>query len=146
MLEITSSFRDKRAGESDDDDDSIDWGSDSDETTSSSDDEGKYESLVERFLKKNTQKEGDEKKLKRVKKKDDKDRAKKQLKDDEDEQDGEGWTQVKGGSAITAVSCQAKIKKTNQTKQNTVQNLCCKLRTELHSDSRRTKLLDGNFV
>jgi hypothetical protein len=39
-----------------------------------------------------------------VKKKDDKDRAKKQLKDDEDEQDGEGWTQVKGGSAVTAVS------------------------------------------
>ncbi|CAG0914274.1 unnamed protein product [Notodromas monacha] len=88
--------------EEDDDEDSVDWGSDSSETDSSSDDEGKYESMVDRFLKKNTQKEEEDKKQKRERKKQEKERAKRVKRDEEDEDMDEGWTQVKGGGAISA--------------------------------------------
>ncbi|XP_067015404.1 eukaryotic translation initiation factor 3 subunit C [Anabrus simplex] len=84
----------------DDDDGSDDsyWGSDSESTSDSSDDEDKYTSVRERFLKRTTDKEEEEKKERKEKNKERKEREKKQRKEEE-EDEGE-WETVKGGVAI----------------------------------------------
>ncbi|XP_065201462.1 eukaryotic translation initiation factor 3 subunit C [Planococcus citri] len=78
------------------DDSSIDWGNDSDSSSSSSEEDGQYQSIRERFLKKNTDKEEDEKK---ERKKERKEKPKKPKKDEGDESEGE-WETVKGGATI----------------------------------------------
>ncbi|XP_051163189.1 eukaryotic translation initiation factor 3 subunit C isoform X1 [Leptopilina boulardi] len=76
-----------------------DWGSDSDSDSTSSDDEGQYQNIRERFIKKATDKEDDEDKAK--KKEQRKERKEKERKKKRDEDDGEGeWETVKGGVAI----------------------------------------------
>lgn len=76
-----------------------DWGSDSESDSESSDDEGQYQNIRERFIKKATDKEDDEDKAK--KKEQRKERKEKERKKKRDEDDGEGeWETVKGGVAI----------------------------------------------
>ncbi|XP_032686240.1 eukaryotic translation initiation factor 3 subunit C-like [Odontomachus brunneus] len=76
-----------------------DWGSDSDSESTSSDDEGQYQNIRERFIKKATDKEEDEDKAKRKEQR--KERKEKERKKKRDEDDGEGeWETVKGGVAI----------------------------------------------
>lgn len=84
--------------------DSDDWPSDSDSSSDSSDeDEGKYQSMRERFLKKTgpsheDDEEREKRKEERRKERKEKDRRKPRK---EDEEDGEGeWEFVKGGIAI----------------------------------------------
>ncbi|XP_014287661.1 eukaryotic translation initiation factor 3 subunit C [Halyomorpha halys] len=78
------------------DDDSIDWGTGSESSSESSDDEGQYQSIRERFLKKTTDREEEEKK---EKKKERKEKERKKKKDEEEDGEGE-WETVKGGVAI----------------------------------------------
>uniref|UniRef100_A0A0A9XY83 Eukaryotic translation initiation factor 3 subunit C n=1 Tax=Lygus hesperus TaxID=30085 RepID=A0A0A9XY83_LYGHE len=80
-------------------DDSIDWGSSSDSSSESSDDEEQYQSIRERFLKRPTDRDPDEKREKK------KERKEKEMRrpggKKKDEEDGEGaWEIVKGGVAI----------------------------------------------
>jgi len=83
----------------DDDDDSDDsmWPSSDDDTSSSDDDDSKYMSLREKFLKKVPGEKDDEEKKK-------KSRIQKERKvkfdEDEEAQEGDGWQEVKKGSAI----------------------------------------------
>lgn len=79
-----------------------DWGSDSDSDSTSSDDDGQYQNIRERFIKKTTDKEGDEDKAKKKEqRKEGKERKEKERKKKRDEDDGEGeWETVKGGVAI----------------------------------------------
>ncbi|XP_015592018.1 eukaryotic translation initiation factor 3 subunit C [Cephus cinctus] len=76
-----------------------DWGSDSDSDSTSSEDDGQYQNIRERFIKKATDKDEDEDKAK--KKEQRKERKDKERKKKRDEDDGEGeWETVKGGVAI----------------------------------------------
>lgn len=80
---------------------SDEWPSDSVSSSESSEDEEKFTTMRERFLKKNTEKEDDEEKEK--KRRDRKEKEKRKMKRD-DEEDGEGeWETVKGGMAIPSV-------------------------------------------
>lgn len=78
------------------DDSSIDWGNDSDSSSSSSEEEGNYQSIRERFLKKNTDKDDDEKK---DRKKGRTDKPRKQKKDEGDDSEGE-WEYVTTGAKV----------------------------------------------
>lgn len=82
----------------DDSDDSMEWPSSSDESSSDSDDGGNYVSLREKFLKKQPGDKDDDEKKKKSRPQ----RESKKVKFDEDEEDqqGDGWQEVKKGSAI----------------------------------------------
>lgn len=90
----------KKVPDGDDASDSeSDWGSDSESESSSSDDEGQYQNIRERFIKKAADKEEEEDKAKRKEQR--KERKEKERKKKRDEDDGEGeWETVKGGVAI----------------------------------------------
>ncbi|XP_017794023.1 PREDICTED: eukaryotic translation initiation factor 3 subunit C isoform X2 [Habropoda laboriosa] len=76
-----------------------DWGSSSDTESTSSEDEGQYQNIRERFIKRVTDKEEEEDKAKRKEQR--KERKEKERKKKKDEDDGEGeWETVKGGVAI----------------------------------------------
>lgn len=84
--------------------DSDDWPSDSESSSESSEDEQNYQTMRERFLKKNTEKDDDEEKdrKKEDKKRERKDRDRKKprgARDEEEDEEGE-WETVKGGMAI----------------------------------------------
>ncbi|XP_053595304.1 eukaryotic translation initiation factor 3 subunit C-like [Microplitis demolitor] len=91
----------KKASMPDDDqsESESDWGSDSDSDSESSDDDGQYQNILERFIKKATDKDDDEDKAKKKeqrKERKDKERKKKR---DEDDDEGE-WETVKGGLVV----------------------------------------------
>jgi len=87
-----------KAFDPDESDDSMEWPSSDDESSSDSDD-GNYVSLREKFLKKVPgDKDDDEKKEK--KKRAQKESRKVKFDEDEEPQQGEGWQEVKRGSAI----------------------------------------------
>ncbi|XP_076298797.1 eukaryotic translation initiation factor 3 subunit C-like [Lasioglossum baleicum] len=86
-------------GEEDGSESESDWGSSSDSESTSSEDDGQYQNIRERFIKKTADKEEDEDKTKRKEHR--KERKDKERKRRKDEDDGEGeWETVKGGVAI----------------------------------------------
>lgn len=98
----------KQAMDDENSSDSDEWPSDSESSSDSSDeDEGKYQTLREKFLKKTGpthDDDEDKEKRKEEKRKDRKDKDRRKMRK-EDEEDGEGeWEYVKGGIAIPSVS------------------------------------------
>ncbi|KAL1487629.1 hypothetical protein ABEB36_015718 [Hypothenemus hampei] len=84
----------------DSDSESDEWPSDSESSSESSEDEGKYTSMRERFLKKTKEDDEEKEKRKEEKRKERKDKEIRKLKRQAEEEDEEGWEKVKYGISL----------------------------------------------